>query len=146
MYGRICDTQCCLGYHTCLFCPHYRGDNVAGVVQTAEDTGDIDALSLFDTVHQFTHVGGNGVHTETVQTSVEHMRLNTCVVEKFTESPHRMVWVFAIEEVYLLRGTAVGLYASEATHLDDVRCNLFQLVFAWHVLTRSLPHVPINKT
>ena len=145
MHLGIGDTHRGLGSHTCLFRPTYGRNDIAGVVETAENTGDVHALCVLHFVHQLAHVGRHWVHTEGVQTAVEHVGLDTDLVERLGEGANRLIGVLAIEEVHLLTGTTVGLHTVETAHIDDNGCNLCQLVFAWNVLAAGLPHIAVNQ-
>ena len=97
-------------------------------------------------VLQLAHVVGHGVHTERIESAVEHVCLYSHLVERLAESSHRMVRVLASQEVHLFEGTAVSLHTVEDSHVDYGWRDSFQLVLAWLELTGALPHVSVYET
>ena len=146
VYGRVGDAECALRSHSALLRPLDGRDDVAHVVQTVEDTGDVGALLRLHLVHEGAHVVGHGIHAKSVQTTVEHVGLDAHLVEGLAEGADSLVGVLAREKVHLLEGTAIGLYTAEAAHLNDDGGNLSQLILAWLELTGALPHVSIDET
>ena len=61
------------------------------------------------------------------------------------EGAHGLIGVFAVEQVHLLKGTAVRLDAAEAAHLDDDGSYALQLVLAGLEFTARLEHVAIDE-
>ena len=123
MYFRVGDTHRGLRRHTGLFCPFDRRNDITRVIQTAEDTGDICSLRVLHFVHQFAHVSRHRIHTQRIQSAVQHMGLDTCLIKRLTERTHCLIWVLAVQQVYLFARTAVGLYAVKTTHVNDHRRN-----------------------
>ena len=119
MHRRCGDAQRGLGYHACLLGPLDAGNNIARVIQTAEDTGNVHALSLLHLVHQGTHIVGHGVHAQRIQATVQHVSLDTGFIEGLTKRANGVVRVLASHQVHLLEGTAVGFHTAEAPHVDD---------------------------
>ena len=144
--GRCGDAQRGLRRHTGGLRPFNAGYDVARVVQSAEDTGDIDTLRMFNFVLQLTHVVRHGVHAQSIQAAVKHVGLDAHFVERLAESANGMVGVFSGQEVHLLKGTTVGLYTGETSHVDDGGSDAFELVLARLEFSRRLPHVAVNKT
>ena len=60
-----------------------------------------------------------GIHSETIQTTVEHVSLYARFVERFCESPDRFVRVLSIQQIDLFERTSVGFYTRETTHFDN---------------------------
>ena len=143
--GRGRDAESGLRRHTSLERIFDGGNNVAHIVQTAEDTGDIRTLSVLHFVHQAAHIGGHGEHTQGVETAVEHVGLDTCLVEGLGKGAHGLVGVFAVEQIDLLEGTTIGFYSAEAAHFDNHGSDTFELVFAGLKFARTLEHVAIDK-
>ena len=139
------NTECCLWDHTRLLSVLDGGDDVTWVVEPVEDTGDVYALSLLDLVHQATYVGRHGEHTQTVESTVEHVGLDTRFVQGLGEGTYSLVGVLPIEEVHLLEGTAIGLHTSEAAHLDEYGSDTLELIPTGLILTRGLPHVAVDE-
>ena len=104
------------------------------VVEAAERAGDVGALLFLDFEHQFPDIGRNRVHSEGVEASFKHMRLDAGLVERGGPAADGHVRVFAEKEVHLLERAAVGLDAVEAAHINDGRCHLDKLVHAGNVL------------
>ena len=86
------------------------------------------------------------IHTKSVQSTVEHVGLDTHLIERLAECTNCIIRILTSEEVYLLESTAIGLYTAKASHLDDYWGYLSQLILAWLELTRTLPHVSIYET
>ena len=146
MYGRCSYTQSALGNHAALLGPLDRGLDIANVVQTVKDTGDVGTLLGLDLVHQSAYIVGHGIHAQRVETAVKHVGLDAHLIERLAECAHGVVRILAGQKVHLLKGTTVGLHATEATHLNDYRSDALQLVLAWLELTRALPHISIHET
>ena len=128
MHGAGGDTQRSLRNHASSLGPLDRGDDITGVVQTTEDTGDVHTLSLLDFVHQLAHIVGHGIHTKGVQATIQHVGLNAHLVEGFTESTNGQVGVLACHEVHLLESTTIGFHTSKASHVNNHWSNALQLV------------------
>ena len=75
----------------------YGGDNVARVIKTVEDTCDVDPLCMLDVIHQLANVGRYGVHAQSVEATVQHVRLDARLVERLGEGAYSVVRVFASE-------------------------------------------------
>ena len=145
MHGAGGDAECGLRNHAGSLGPLDRGDDIACVVQAAEDTGDIHTLCMLHLIHQFAHVIGHGVHAQGIETAVEHVGLYTYLVEGFAEGAHSIVGVFACHQVHLLKGTTIGFHTCKAPHVDDDRGNALQLILAGLELATRLPHVAIDE-
>ena len=131
MYRRSGDTECSLGRHATLLGPLDRRNDISRVVQAAEDTGDIYTLGVLHFIHQRTHIVGHRIHSQCVQTTVEHVGFDTYLIEGLTEGSYCQVGVLAGHQVYLLKGTTIGFNAAETAHIDDCGRNALQLVLAW---------------
>ena len=101
---------------------------------------------MLHTVHHRTHVVRNRVHTQCIQTAVEHVGLDAGLMQDSGVGTDRLVRVLTGEEVHLFEGTAVCFYTCETAHLDENRRNTYQLILAWLELARALPHVSVNET
>ena len=145
MDRRVCDTERSLSYHACFLCILDRRYNVAWVVETTEDTSDVSALLLLYYIEELAYVLRTWAHAETVESAVEHVSLDACLVERLCPFTNRLVWVLSVEEVYLLETTTVSFNTVEATHLDDCWSNFYELVNAWLVLACTLPHIAENQ-
>ena len=62
-------------------------------------------------------------------------------MERLRPLAHSIVWVLAIEEVHLLKTTTVGLYTVKTAHTDNGWGYLKKLIYAWLILSRTLPHI-----
>ena len=74
------------------------------------------------------------------------MGLYARLVEGFGPCTDRLVGVLAVHQIHLLEGTAVGLYAVEATHAHDDRRYAHQLVHSRLVFAAALPHIAVYQT
>ena len=146
MHGRGGDAERALGGHAGFLGPLDGGNDVAHIVQSVEDAGDIGALGMFHLIHKCAHVIGHGIHAEGVQSAVEHVGLDAHLVERLTECTDSFVGVLAGQEVHLLKGATIGFHTGETAHVDDNGGDAGQLVFAWLELTGTLPHVSVNET
>ena len=97
-------------------------------------------------IHQLANIVGHGVHTQRVEAAVEHMGLDAHLVERLAEGAHRLVGILAGKQVHLLEGTAVGLNAGKASHLDYHWGYAFELSLQRLKLSRTLPHISIYET
>ena len=145
MDGGVGDAQGGLRDHAAFDSVLDRGDDVVGIVQAVEDTGDVDALGVLDLVHELTHINRAGIHPEGVQAAVKHVGLDAGLVERLRKGADGLVRVLAIEELDLFECTAIRLNAVEAPHVDDYRSYFFELVNAGGVFPGRLPHVSVNE-
>ena len=83
---RIGDAHGGLRNHACYVGPLDGRDDVAHVVEAAEDTGDVNALGFLHLIHQLAHVGGHGVHPQSVEGAVEHVALDAALMQCRRES------------------------------------------------------------
>lgn len=146
VYGRVGDAERGLRGHAAFEGIFDGGNDVTHIVQSAEYACDVHTLCVFHAVHEFAHVGGYGEHAQGVEAAVEHVCLYAGFVEGLGKGAHGLVRVFAVEQVHLFEGAAVGFYAGKASHLDDDGCDALQLVFAGLELAAALEHVTIDKT
>ena len=146
VYGRVGDAQGRLADHAGLLGIFHAEFQIARVVQTAERAHDIHALRLLHLRHQSAHIGRHAIHAQAVQCTLQHVGLDASLVELLGPGAHRLVGVLAIHQVHLLESAAIGLYAVKATHLDNHRRYLHQLVHTGLVLARRLPHVAVHQT
>jgi len=140
------DAERGLWNHACRLGPLDAGDDVTGVVQTAEDTGDVHTLGLLHLIHQRTNIVGHRIHAQSVQATVQHMRLDAHLVEGLTEGAHGQVGILASHQVHLLKGATIGFHTGKTTHIDNHGGDTLQLVLTGLKLTTRLPHVTIDKT
>ncbi len=122
------------------------GNDVARIVEAAEDAGDVRTLCLLHLIHQAAHVIGDGIHPQGVESAIEHVGLYAGLVEGLAEGAHGLVGVLSGQQVHLLEGTTVGLHASETSHIDDGGCHACQLILTGLEFTRRLPHIAVDKT
>ena len=114
------------------------------VVESAEGARDVGALSLLDLEHQLAHVGGHRVHTQGVESALQHMGLNPGFMERGRPHADGLVGILAVEEIDLLESAAVGLHPVETPHIDDGGSDPHKLVSAGLVFARRLPHISVN--
>ena len=122
---RVCDAKRCLWSHACFECVVDRRDDVAYIVQTTEDAGDVNTLSMLNLVHKFTYIRRYGEHTQGVKSAVEHVGFNANFVEGFSKGAYRLIRILAVEEVHLFKSTTICFYSCEASHLYNNRCYTF---------------------
>ena len=139
------DAQRGLGRHAAFDGIFDRGDDVAHIVQTAEDTRDVGTLRVLDFIHEATHVGGHGEHAQSVQTAVEHVGFDAHFVEGFRKSAYGLVGILAGQQVDLFKGATIGLHTGEAAHFNDDRSDAFQLILTRLEFAGALEHVAIDK-
>ena len=65
--GRSCNAESGLRSHSCIESIVYARYYVAHVVQSAEYTGNVNALCVFHLVHELSHICRNGEHTQCVE-------------------------------------------------------------------------------
>ena len=97
MYRRECDTHGSLSCHTSLFSPLDRRNNITRVVQTTEDTCDIHTLRMLYLVHQLAHIRRNRIHTQCIESAIQHMSLDTHLIKWLGKGTHCLVWILAIQ-------------------------------------------------
>ena len=97
MHRRIRDTKSCLRNHTCFQSIFNGGNYVSRLIQSTEDTGDIHPLCMLDFIHQFTHICRNRIHTQCIQTTIEHMRLNARFSKRCGKSTDGFIRIFAVQ-------------------------------------------------
>ena len=73
------------------------------------------------------------------------MRLNAGLMEWCGPLTHSLVRILSEKEIHLFECTAVCLYTVKASHIDDCRSYLLELVDSRNIFSRRLPHVPVNK-
>ena len=146
MNGRGGDAKRALRGHACFFGPTDRRRDIADIIQSVEDTGNVNTLGVLHLIHHATHVVGHGIHAKGIQTTVEHMGLDAHLIERFTECTNGFVGILAGKQVHLLKGTAIGFYSGETPHFNDGRGDALQLILAGLELAAALPHIPVNET
>ena len=146
MYWRIGNTQRSLRCHPCFQCILYGRYNITYIIQSAENTGNISTLSVLYLVHQSTHIGRNWEHTYTIQTTIQHVSLDTSLLEGFGKGTYRFVGVLTIHQIHLFKGTSISFNTTETSHLHYYWSNTLQLIHTRLELTRRLKHVTINET
>ena len=103
------------------------------VVQAAERTRYVGSLCLLDLVHKFAHIGWNRIHTESVESSFQHMGLDSGLLEWSCPLAYGLVRIFSEKQIYLLEGTSVSLDTVKTSHIDNGRSNLLELVDSRHI-------------
>ena len=142
---RISDGEGRLGDHSSLLGVLDGEFEVAVVVEAAEGTGDVGALGLLHLEHQFAHIRRHGVHAEGVETALEHVGLDSRLVEGGRPLAHGDVGILAVKKIYLFECAAVGFNAVEASHIYDCGGYPDELVDSGLVFARRLPHIPVDQ-
>ena len=146
MYRRICDAKGCLRNHA-RFQSILDGRNyVSRLIQSAEDTCDIYSLRMLDFIHQFTHICRNRIHTQRIQSAIEHVRLNARFSKRCGKSTDGFIRIFTVQQIHLLKSTSIRFNSCKTTHFNNQWSYTYKLVNARLILTGRLPHIPINKT
>ena len=145
MDGTGRDAKRGLRNHAALLGPADAGNDVADIVQAAEDAGNVGALLLLHLVHELPHIVGHRIHAQGIQAAVQHVRLDAYLIEGFAEGTDGLVGVLACQQVHLLECTAISLHTVKASHLDDYGGYAGQLIFARLELAAALPHVSIHE-
>ena len=96
MTRRESNTKGCLRNHTAFLGILDRRNNVTHIIQSTENTGNIHSLFVLHLIHQFTHIGRNRIHAQSIQATVKHMSLNTGFMQRFCKSADSLVRVFSI--------------------------------------------------
>ena len=146
MDWRIGDAKTTLRDHATIVCIFDGRDDVTGIVQTTERTGDISTLFLLNHVEEFADICRNRAHTKSVQRAVQHVCLNTSLMERLGPLADCLIRILSVKEVHLLKSTTICFYSVEAAHLHDYGRYFHQLVDAWYILTCGLPHVSEYET
>ena len=146
MHRRIGDTKSCLRNHTCFQSIFNGRNDISRFIQPTEDTCDVHSLRMLDFIHQFTYVCRNRIHAQRIQSAIKHMRLNTRFFKRCGKSTDGLIRIFAVQQIHLLKSTAVCFNSGKTTHLNNQRSNTDKLINPGLILTGRLPHVPVNKT
>ena len=146
MHRRIRDTKSCLRNHTCFQSIFNRRNDISRFVQSTENTCDVDSLRMLDFIHQFTHICRNRIHAQRIQSAIEHMRLNTRFFKRCGKSTDGFIRIFAVQQIHLLKSTAIRFNSGKTAHLNNQRSVTNKLINPRLIFTGRLPHVPINKT
>ena len=72
-------------------------------------------------IHQRAHVIGHRIHTKGIQTTIEHVGLDTYLIERLTEGTYCQVGVLTCHQVHLLEGSTVCLHTGKTSHIDNCR-------------------------
>ena len=145
VYGAAGDAERCLRYHARLLGIKDGGNDIALIVQTTEDAGDVGTLRMLHTIEKLTKVLRARAHAKAIEGTVEHVGLNASLAEGAGPCTNRLVGILSEEEVHLLKASTIGLHAVKASHTDDDGCNFQQLVNAGLVLSSTLPHIAEYK-
>lgn len=130
MHGRSGNTERGLRCHAGSLGPLDAGDNVSGIIQSAENTGDIHSLSMLHLILQLTYIIGHRIHTQGIESAVQHVRLDAYLIERLAESAHGRIRILSCQQVHLFKGTAICLHTIKASHIDNGWGNTFQLILA----------------
>ena len=103
------------------------------VVQAAERTRYVGSLCLLDLVHKFAHICRNRIHTKSVESSFQHMGLDSSLLEWCSPFTYGFVRIFSEKQIYLLKSTSVSLDTVKASHVDNCWSDLLELVDSRHI-------------
>jgi hypothetical protein len=135
MDGRGSDTEGSLGYHASLESIFDAGNNVAYIIESAEDAGYVHSLCMLYLIHKAAYIGRYREHAQRVESTVEHVGLDANFVERLGEGANCLVGVFSIKQVDLLECSTIGLYAGKASHADDGWCHTDKLISSRLILS-----------
>ena len=93
MHRRVCDTQRALRDHACLFRVLNRGSDIAHIVQATERTCDVRTLRLLHLIEKATYIVRHRTHTQTVQRTIQHVRLDTRLMERLRPLTNRFIGI-----------------------------------------------------
>ena len=141
MHRRVGDAQRALRDHARSLRILDRGSDVAHIVQTAERTGNVGALRLLDLIEQLAHIIGHRAHAQTIQRTIQHVRLDARLVERLRPLANRLIRILSKQQINLLKASAIGLYTGKAAHLNNGRSHTGKLIDRWDIFTGRLPHV-----
>ena len=146
MARRESDTKSSLRNHATFLGILNGRNDISYIVQTTENTGNINSLLIFHFIHQLTHIGRNRIHTQPVQATVKHVGLDTRFMQRLSESTDCLVRIFAIQQIDLFESTPIRFHSGKTTHFNDYWSNASQLVCTWLIFTRGLPHIAVDQT
>ena len=98
------------------------------------------------TIHHRTNIVRNRIHTQSIQATIKHVSLNTCLMQNLGVSTNSLIRVLTSQQINLFEGSTIGFYTRKTTHLNKERGYTYQLILTWLELTRALPHVSVNET
>ena len=93
---------------------------------------------MLNLIHQRTNIVRNRIHSQSIQSTIKHVRLDTHFVERFTESTYCQIGVLACHQVHLFKSATIGFHSGETAHINNCRGNAFQLILTRLELTRTL--------
>src|SRR5574344_2837530 len=94
-------------------------NDIAFVIESAEDTRYVYTLSMLNTIHQTAYISRNWVHSECVKSTVKHMSFNTDIIEGFTECSDCRIWILSSQKINLFECSAVSLKDRKSTRLNS---------------------------
>ena len=115
------------------------------VVKSAERTCNVCSLFCLNLVHKEANILRHRIHTKGVKTTLQHMCLNTCLVERSCPLSYSLVRILSKEQIHLLKCATVCLHTVKAAHIYDDWRYLLQLVHSRNIFARRLPHIPIEE-
>ena len=108
--------------HAALLSPLDRRNDVTNIVQTIKDTGDVGTLLSLHLVHKGTYIVWHRIHTKSVQSTVEHVGLDTHLIERLAECTNCIIRILTSEEVYLLETAtipSIGTFSPGCTTMTE---------------------------
>ncbi len=108
---------------------------IAHVVEAVEGACNVRSLLFFDGKHQLANISWNRAHPNAIQSTLQHLGLNSSTVEWGTPLANSGVRIFTEKQLDLFESPAIGLYARKTAHRNDRICYFQQLVHAWHILS-----------
>ena len=96
---------------------------VAYFVQPTKNPCNVHTLGMLYFIHQPTYIRRYGIHTQPIQATIEHMGLDAGLIKRFGKCTHRLIRIFSIQKIHLLKSSSIGFDTGKTTHLYNQRSN-----------------------
>ena len=73
------------------------------------------------------------------------MCLNAGLMKWCCPLTYSLVRILSKQKIDLFESPSIGLHPVKASHIDDGRSHLLQLIDSRNIFSRRLPHIPIYK-
>jgi oxaloacetate decarboxylase gamma subunit len=111
----------------------------------AEQAAVTNQSTGVDLKHKLAHIGRYRGHPDTIEGTLKHVGLDTGFLERLGPGPNGLVGVLTKQKIDLLEAAAIGLDTCKASHLNDVGSYFLKLIQTGYILTRRLPHIPVQQ-
>ena len=123
MHRRMSNTKSSLWNHAAFNCVLNRRNYVAYFVQPTKNPCNVHTLGMLYFIHQPTYIRRYGIHTQPIQATIEHMGLDAGLIKRFGKCTHRLIRIFSIQKIHLLKSSSIGFDTGKTTHLYNQRSN-----------------------